>query len=142
MAHSRPDRRKYLILFLFFSGVLLDFYYFNLNLNGRQNRVVAYISLASGIILLASIIYYLKTNRRDNTFFIGLFVCSTQIISLLFIGTNNDKGLYWLLVLPPIVFYTQGKWRGLSFAGSVMLIMFGTFIFFRDHLLSTGITLD
>ena len=142
MTHSIPDRRKILILFLFFSGFLLDFYYFHLNLNERNNTGVAYMSLASGIILLASIIYYLKTNRRENTFLAGLFVCSTQIISLLFIGTNNDKGLYWLLVLPPIVFYTQGKQKGLYFTGSVILIMLGTFIFFRNHMLNTGVTLD
>ncbi len=136
-------RRRQLIVFLCSFGIpvisvfgVVDF------LEGDTIELLVDVALVA--ILVAGLIAIFKYNKDRPGYFVGLNMLALAVLYNVAIGAGKESALYWVFVLPLLLFFFQGRRDGLISVGFVFLLL-SLFLFLpglvhaHDYGMKTGL---
>lgn len=74
-------------------------------------------------ILAVGLIAIFKYNRDRPAYFIGLNLLALAVLYNVAIGAGKESALYWVFILPSLLFFFQGRRDGLISVGLVLLLL-------------------
>ena len=74
-------------------------------------------------ILVAGLVAIFKYNKDRPAYFIGLNMLALAVLYNVAIGAGKESALYWVFLLPSLLFFFQGRRDGLISVGFVLLLL-------------------
>jgi len=74
-------------------------------------------------ILAVGLIAVLKYDKDRSAYLVGLNLLALAVLYNVAIGAGEESALYWVFILPPLLFFFQGRREGLISVGVVLLLV-------------------
>lgn len=74
-------------------------------------------------ILAAGLIAIFRYNKDRAAYFVGLNMLALAVLYNVAIGAGKESALYWVFILPSLLFFFQGRRDGLISVGFVLLLL-------------------
>jgi len=81
------------------------------------------VDVALVAILAAGLVAIFKYNKDRPAYRVALNMLALGVLYNVYIGAGNEAALYWVFVLPPLLFFFLGSRDGLISVGFVLLLM-------------------
>jgi diguanylate cyclase (GGDEF)-like protein len=134
---NAEERNKVLVITLFSLvsvGFLVTFGIENLF---SDQLLLAFILLATALIIFSNYIYLRITGKHLHTFIFIIFLTSGLFVYLLVSGGIGNSGHLWFFILPSLVYLVLGLKTG-TICISILLVVIGYILFFAENLLQTS----
>lgn len=120
---AERERRRQLIGFLCSFGIPVIVFFGVVDfLEGDTPEFLADVALVS--ILVAGLIAIFRYDKDRPAYFFGLNMLALAVLYNVAIGAGEETALYWVFVLPLLLFFFQGRRDGLISVGLVFLLLF------------------
>jgi len=118
--------KVYLVNIFLFSLFIVCFTYFIFNFFAHTNMELALFNAIGVALSITGIIYFHKTNGVKVIIGYSVLVLFISLFAYLSVSEQSHHSLYWLVVLPPVVFFLLGhkKARIVSFIYFILLVLF------------------
>ncbi|MBB6479364.1 GGDEF domain-containing phosphodiesterase [Spirochaeta isovalerica] len=121
---KNTDKRKteIRIVVLFLAGSAIELLYGYINFFIRNYRSMALANVLAAALIIGCLIFLLLTKKKKVTYLAGLIICSAHFIYIVLFGYGNELSPFWILIIPHIVYYTNGARKGSFFSLLVFLV--------------------
>ena len=108
------------------------------------DRIEFLVDVTLVAILVAGLIGIFKYNKDRPAYFVGLNMLALAVLYNVAIGAGKESALYWVFILPSLLFFFQGRRDGLISVGFVLLLL-SPFLFLpglvhsHDYGMKTGL---
>ena len=99
-------------------------------LEGDTIELIVDVALVT--ILVAGLIAIFKYNRDRPAYRVGLNMLALAVLYNAYLGAGNEAALYWVFVLPSLLFFFLGRRDGLVSVGVVLVLL--SLLLFRPDL--------
>ena len=107
---EHPDyRRVFLLNTLLLNLVIICLIFATLNIIIPGNVRAIYINLCSAILAVFILIYFHKTNNIKMGIYLFVLLLIATLLVFFEVRQNNNYALYWIAVLPPVVYFLLGQ---------------------------------
>lgn len=87
------------------------------------DRIEFLVDVTLAAILMAGLVAIFKYNKDRSTYRVALNMLALGVLYNVYIGAGNEAALYWVFLLPPLLFFFLGRRDGLISVGLVLLLM-------------------